>query len=366
MYNYSSIPKIEGCTFSNNSAGDGGGMYNMYYSSPTIIDCTFASNYGVYCGGMYNDHSSPILRGCVFSGNDSSYSAGGMTNISSSPKIEGCTLSRNATGRYGGGMENCEASSPTLTNCTFSGNSAEISGGGMRNYQYSSPTVEGCTFTGNLAKASGGAIHSGFDSGPTIINCTIGGNSAPNGPAMACELSKRYPSDVTISNCIIWNGPNWLWNADGSTIKATYSDIAGGWPGEGNIDTDPCFADSGYWDDPCNTPDESWDDVWTEGDYHLKSQAGRYDPNEGRWTIDDVTSPCIDAGDPMSPIMHEPFPNGGIINMGAYGGTAEASKSYFGTPPCETIVAGDINSDCAVDFKDFTFIALHWLTANTQ
>lgn len=34
-------------------------------------------------------------------------------------------------------------------------------------------------------------------------------------------------------------------------------------------------------------------------------------------------------------------------------GTAEASKSYFGRPVYETIVAGDINGDCRVNFKDF-------------
>ena len=47
--------------------------------------------------------------------------------------------------------------------------------------------------------------------------------------------------------------------------------------------------------------------------------------------------------------------------MGAYGGTTEASKSYFGKPPCETIVAGDINGDCEINFRDFMFIGLHWL-----
>lgn len=68
--------------------------------------------------------------------------------------------------------------------------------------------------------------------------------------------------------------------------------------------------------------------VWIEGDYHLKSQAGRWNPMSQSWVIDDVTSLCIDAGDPNSPVGDEPVPNGGIINMGAYGGTAEASKSY--------------------------------------
>jgi len=60
-------------------------------------------------------------------------------------------------------------------------------------------------------------------------------------------------------------------------------------------------------------------------------------------------------------VGHEPFPNGGCINMGAYGGTPEASKSYFGGPSCETIVAGDINGDCKVDLSDFALLSLHWL-----
>jgi hypothetical protein len=35
----------------------------------------------------------------------------------------------------------------------------------------------------------------------------------------------------------------------------------------------------------------------------------------------------IDAGNPKTDIGPEESPNGGIINMGAYGGTAEASMS---------------------------------------
>jgi len=48
-----------------------------------------------------------------------------------------------------------------------------------------------------------------------------------------------------------------------------------------------------------------------------------------------VTSPCIDAGDPNSPVAEEPQPNGGRINLGTYGGTAEASKSYQAPPTPE-------------------------------
>jgi hypothetical protein len=73
--------------------------------------------------------------------------------------------------------------------------------------------------------------------------------------------------------------------------------------------------------------DDPSDDFWVEGDCHLKSQAGRWDPVARLWVQDEVTSPCIDAGDPATPAGDEPQPNGGRINMGAYGGTAEASKS---------------------------------------
>jgi hypothetical protein len=133
-----------------------------------------------------------------------------------------------------------------------------------------------------------------------------------------------------VTNCILWgNSDNWgtsqtaqIHNSDQYkvTLSVTFSCIQDGQSNDaeiqfggitsGNIDTNPCFAN------PNND------------DYHLKSQTGRWDPNSQSWIQDDVTSPCIDAGDPNSPIGDEPFPNGGRINMGAYGGTAEASKSY--------------------------------------
>lgn len=47
--------------------------------------------------------------------------------------------------------------------------------------------------------------------------------------------------------------------------------------------------------------------------------------------------------------------------MGAYGGTPEAGKSYFGKPLSETVVPADINGDCEVNFLDFRLLALHWL-----
>ncbi|MBN2542149.1 right-handed parallel beta-helix repeat-containing protein [bacterium] len=60
-------------------------------------------------------------------------------------------------------------------------------------------------------------------------------------------------------------------------------------------------------------------------DFHLMSEYGRWNPISESWEFDAASSPCIDMGF-GGPVL-EPFPNGGIINQGCYGGTDQASKS---------------------------------------
>jgi len=347
----------------------GGGMYTSY-GDPIITNCTFIENSASYVGGgaMYNYRSSPTLRGCVFKTNVASRAGGGMFNTSGRPKLAECTFVDNAAypastsggvfAHYGGGLYNV-ASNLILTDCTLRRNYALNSGGGM--YSIGSDiSLTNCLLIGNSAFGGGGAASLSDEGSVTCSNCTFAGNRARVGSALNV-LYTTAEHTIEAINCILWDGGKEIWSQDTNNVLVSYSVIQGGWPGEGNVDVDPCFAEPGYWTDPCNTPDNLWDDGWTDGDWHVKSQAGRWDPNSRTWVQDDVTSPCIDAGEPMAPIGHEPFPNGGIVNVGAYGGTAEASKSYFGKPLCETIVAGDVNGDCVVDFRDFFFIALHWL-----
>jgi parallel beta-helix repeat protein len=202
-----------------------------------------------------------------------------------------------------------------------------------------------CTFTGNLANNSGGGICNRGNSNPTLTNCIIWGNEAQDGP----QIYLAIDSYASVNYSDVQGGEQDVYVGTGCTLI---------WD-QGNIDTDPCFANPGYWD-PNGTPQDANDDFWVEGDYHLKSQAGRWDAKAGRWMRDEVTSLCIDAGEPLSPIGLEPFPNGGVINVGTYGGTTAASKSYFGRPVCKTIIAGDINGDCKINFLDFRLMALHW------
>ncbi len=220
-------------------------------------------------------------------------------------------------------MLNYENSS-TLTNCIFSGN---------RSLKFN-------VFRGNGAIGDGGGIHYNEECQAVMTNCTFAQNSAVNGNALACDsisvvldgVVVTSTSNIELINCILHDGGNEIWNSNDSTIDISYSNIQGGWSdGEGNINANPCFIDTGYWAnviDP-NLVAEPKDPnaVWIDGDYHLKSQAGRWDPESESWVYDSVTSPCIDAGDPNSPVGDEPEPNGGITNMGTYGGTAEASKS---------------------------------------
>jgi len=341
----------------------GGGIYNDSNGSPTLTNCTFSKNRADFSGGgMYNKGSSPTLIKCAFVANEALV-AGGMLNERASPTVVICTFRWNQA-LIGGGMYNRE-SNPTVTNSMFSANKAAGYGGGMYN-KGSSPTLVNCIFSGNSTTTypaseyfGGGGIYNDDHSNLTLTNCTFVGNSGQNGNGIRC-YSSTLPSNLQLTNCILWDPGKEISNDDGSVIKISYSDVKGGWPGEGNIDVDPRFAGLGYWD-PNGTPADPGDDFWVDGDYRLKSQAGRYDPNSSSWITDDVTSPCIDAGDPKAPIGLEPFPNGGVINMGAYGGTAEGSKSYLGEPVCETIVAGDINGDCKVDLKDLMILAYHWL-----
>jgi len=136
-------------------------------------------------------------------------------------------------------------------------------------------------------------------SSPTISNLTIIDN------IYGIEVSDG--SEPNISNIIFWNNIN----SDLFGCRARYSRVNDTGIGEGNIDGNPLFVD------PEN------------GDYHLRSNRGRYWPEHDVWVLDGVTSPCIDGGDPNAEPLDEPEPNGGRINMGAYGGTLQASLSPY-------------------------------------
>jgi hypothetical protein len=163
---------------------------------------------------------------------------------------------------------------------------------------------------------------------------------------------------ATVVNCIVWNCPTTFELTDspyeedrGSHVTIMYSDIEGAqsqmsvseystvtWL-NGNINENPQFVNPG------------------SEDFHLKSVAGRWNPDTQSWVNDVVTSPCIDAGNPGCPLGDEPNDTNNVrINMGAYGGTGEASKS-----PEKWAILADLTNDQIVDFNDLKVFVDYWL-----
>jgi PKD repeat protein len=99
--------------------------------------------------------------------------------------------------------------------------------------------------------------------------------------------------------------------------------------------------------------------------YHLKSKAGHW--NGISWVNDSVSSPCIDAGYPLSDYSNEPEPNGDRINIGRFGNTRYASKSGLNIPPTLVLPTADFSSNAtsgyaplAIKFTDLSKNATSW------
>ena len=308
----------------------GGGIY-CEFSSPTIVDCIIKRCTTELGGGIGVVSGSPIIIDCVIE----DCRAGGVGRAESGGRGAGIGLIRdsNATILHSQIKENsgyynslgagvyCWRSRAFFANCDISYNTAQgnVQGGGA----YCGGTsarieFENCVISNNTAEIGGGLYadpsdDNGFEN-VIITNCTVAHNS----------LSADQPSDSTgggihsvssniaIRNSIVWynDGVPILLVDSASISPVLYSCIEGGYLGQGNIDSDPLFASSGG------------------SDYHLRSLFGRYEPSSDSWVDDSEYeySPCIDAGDRQDPVGAEPLPNGKYINMGAYGGTAEASK----------------------------------------
>ena len=313
---------IAGLTITGGYNECGGGIFLGQCASPALINCILSENEASFGGGIYMDNAGPTIINCQFKNNLAnaggavySFSEGAGCN----PVLDNCLFKDNSATHNGGAIYNNGQANSTFTNSEFVENTSSGGGGAIRNTDLANPTLTNCIFSKNQAQTFGGGIRNSNNCNVTLTNCTFSSNSAANGSSLACTADDENgysPSNVQVINCIITDTRNHIFNIDSSTINISYSNVPNSnytdpWPGQGNIYTDPFFADA------------------DNGDFHLKSQTGRYEPNSQSWIVDDITSPCIDAGDMSNPVDPEPLPNGDRVNMGAYGGTAEASKSFL-------------------------------------
>ncbi len=181
--------------------------------------------------------------------------------------VSGLTITRGSVSD-GGGIY-CNGSSPTISHCVITGNrvvNTNCNGGGI--YLSSSNTaIKHCVITKNSMVGSnrwGGGVFC-YGGNPTISHCTISGNSALKGGGVF-----SYSQGLRIANCILWGdsggygSPEINFSSNSYRPAVVYSDVQGGWSGEGNVNADPLFLDI------------------SAGDYHLSAN-----------------SPCIDGGNPM-------------------------------------------------------------------
>lgn len=184
--------------------------------------------------------------------------------------LDNCIIQANKA-EYGGGIFDCDG---VINRCQVFGNMAYYVGGGLSDCD---GTIQNCLIVQNQADLYGGGLNSCGD----IINCTIVENSALWGGGL-------YDCNDLVLNSIIWDN-GLIPMAESST--AYYCNIqhhVG--VGIGNISYEPNFVNA------------------VAGNYHL-----------------DPYSLCIDAGNPYSGYFNEPYPNGGRINLGAYGNTSSAT-----------------------------------------
>ncbi|MBN2588882.1 MAG: right-handed parallel beta-helix repeat-containing protein [Sedimentisphaerales bacterium] len=288
--NYQGDIILTNSIFTENSVGSntGGGFVN-YESNSIVTECTFTGNTARSGGGITTAYSSLILKNCTFTENSNN----GLYNLSSDSIISNCNFTKNLDS----GIHICSNSNPVISNCIFADN-ISYQGGGIYNDD-SNSILNNCLFTGNSADRGGGCMCT-FNSNIILTNCTITGNTAEFGDGIICaNINFSENNLIELINCIVWQSENGIWIEDESTVNISYSNIYGGWPGEGNIDEDPLFLD------PLG-PDLIG--VTEDDDLRLSP-----------------LSPCVDSGDPdyvtgpnETDLDGNPRVESGRIDMGAY------------------------------------------------
>jgi hypothetical protein len=268
-------PVIISCSISNNSplrfqdsVGAGGGIYCVEGSNITLEDCDFIANVGRSGIHLYCNDSEATLQNCVFDsvGNRDEYQSG-IEFINSTGTIENCQL-----------LELPRA--VVAANSILSINGSLFSGSrGSGEY---SPGAAIYATNGSFVEVTYSVFERGgsFDAGSAIYSEVLGDVEESNVIARNCTFANNEPANVVENisaiNCIFYNNEA-EWHR---TNVIRFCLVEREVEGEGNIiGEDPLFANI------------------EEGDYHLTAE-----------------SPCIDTGDPDSPLD----PDSTRADMGAF------------------------------------------------
>jgi hypothetical protein len=313
---------------------NGGAIYTAGVSNVRIEHSNLHNNLSVYAGGA------------IFS------SSGTSLQISES------RLVNNRTFKYGGGIyidQNCYT---TIENNTIAYNSAHYiiingqwvfeggTGGGIyiANHVFNTPRIINNFILNNFAIGGGGIYESSariLISDNVICNNSTSGiwnghsmgegkyynnTVCNNGDWAGIQVSSQL---ITLVNNIIWGNTNILdpgnqifFPPQGQLLQnVSYSDIQNGYPGEGNIDTNPEFVNP------------------TAG------TGNSYNALNSDWSIEN-SSPCINKGNPdttgmllpIKDIAGNPRIYGGRIEIGAYENQVVVAIPKISKEPIESFL----------------------------
>lgn len=150
-------PVIEQCAFIGNSATQGGGLYSSN-AVPSVVGCVFQSNQALTSGGAMEVAGGQILgqrpsiSTCTFNDN-SAPAGGGLFGNATAMEISGCRFETNVASQRGGGIALNASSSVELLGGDFLGNSSPDGGAIWAND--ASIVADGSTFTANTASNGG-------------------------------------------------------------------------------------------------------------------------------------------------------------------------------------------------------------------
>lgn len=308
-------PTISNNTFTNNTADNGGGINcngcTSNISNNNISNNSATSSLVLGGGGVFCRNGNPNLESNTISNNTANKGSGIMC-YTGNPTINNNIIINNTSTNAGGGIC-CSGGDPVISNniiCNNSAGSGGNGGGGIFCNSGSNPIIINTIISNNTSTDGGGIYCAGGSA--SIYNTTISNNRGINGGALYCNNS----SIPTLQNTILWGntvstaGPQVFLFDETSDPNFYYCDVQGGsaaidangnfYTGtyQNNINTDPLFVS------PSGGSGMGFNGLTAD------------------WSLQ-VTSPCIDTGDPatVSPttdIAGNPRVTVCRVDMGAY------------------------------------------------
>jgi hypothetical protein len=183
------------------------------------------------------------LARCTFDDNFAGLQGGALDNDGGSVTLTWCRFLQNQAGTAGGGAIWNSAGRLNLAGCTFTGNRSRANGGALVNSYNGLLSAANCSWHANYSVVRAGAIYTFAGSKTTLWNCTLAANrqDGSRGGIVCGSGPGAAGGELTLANCILWNGGSEIANEDKSLVTVGRTNIQGGWPGLGNLNTDPLF-----------------------------------------------------------------------------------------------------------------------------